>query len=266
MARKSTILHAQANLTAAQFAVYMQMPCKLSKTQLLAGELPPTQAEFDALQAAQDLEKATKKAARAAAKAAECEAKPAAKAPKAKAAKAAKAPKEQRVQHPSRRLKIFASLQVGFVLKVRRTGSETLRLEVTKVNKKSIVLANGGARLALGKADVSLKIDGTPVEFDKLAYDASPEGEVAAAAPKAVEAPESAQAELDFIDPSEPLELVTVSAKQAERMAEAAFSKSPFPLLVTSMVEMFNNLRDEIMQGIDPAVALEGQRVVFDAS
>lgn len=43
MAKKSTIAFAEKTLTPEQFAAWQAMPVKLSKSQLKAGELPPTQ-------------------------------------------------------------------------------------------------------------------------------------------------------------------------------------------------------------------------------
>lgn len=41
MARKGTIKYAENNLTPEQYAAWLAMPVKLSKKQLIAGELPP---------------------------------------------------------------------------------------------------------------------------------------------------------------------------------------------------------------------------------
>jgi hypothetical protein len=143
MARIKTIALAQSTYSPAQFACYMRMPTKLSAAQIVEGLFPPSKKELDAAEAEVLAKRAARKAER--------EAQKAAAAPKAKTAKAksskAKAPKEPKApkapQTAEKMVLIFGSLKKGFTLTVRQEDAASLKFEVVKVNKKSIVLADG---------------------------------------------------------------------------------------------------------------------------
>lgn len=257
MARKSTIEFAEKTLSPALFSVYMQMTPKLSKTQLAAGELPPSPEEFAALQQGLAKAKAAKKAARKQAE--ECKAQTPAKPKARKAAKAPKAPKAP--QSAEKRLKIFDALEVGFALTVRRKGEKALRVEVAKVNRKSIVCSDG-VKLHLKGGDVSASLDGKAVALTGLRYKAPKGGaeEPAAVAseasepvkPKArkaaapqVRKPAKAKAKASSKSPTK---------KEAAKLAEAARKTvcEGVQFNVLDMEPMMKRVEQAIMDGHDP--------------